>query len=361
MPREERYLGFSTRELPDLRTAKAEWSKRLLLTPRIEFARAARAPRIEAARALTAAVNPIPAQNVVGVGVGEKLTDDKHTGILAVKFLVRIKYPESQLESKTSLPKMIDGLPADVEEVGLFRRLRVAAARRKPHRPGAMPNPRTRIRPAQPGCSIGFQDPNNQFTMAGTFGAVVTDRTNLYILSNNHVLADEGRLQPGAPIFQPGLLDGGDVNTDKVAELTQAILLQAGAPNKVDCAMARALKSSLISREILWIGAPQGTTLAQMDMTVHKFGRTTGYRVGRVTSVDTDVSVQYETGTFTFTEQIIIVGFSGQSFSDAGDSGSLILERGTNKAVGLLFAGSSSHTIANQIGEVLQALHVTLA
>ena len=94
---------------------------------------------------------------------------------------------------------------------------------------------------------------------------------------------------------------------------------------------------------------------------VHKFGRTTGYRAGRVTGVDTDVSVQYETGTYTFEGQIIIVGLNGQPFSAAGDSGSLILDRDTQMAVALLFAGSTSHTIANHIDDVLQNLNVTLA
>jgi hypothetical protein len=80
-----------------------------------------------------------------------------------------------------------------------------------------------------------------------------------------------------------------------------------------------------------------------------------------VSSIDTDVTVQYETGKFTFMGQIIVVGSAGHPFSVAGDSGSLILERPSNKAVGLLFAGSASHTIANHIGDVLKALKVTLA
>jgi len=94
---------------------------------------------------------------------------------------------------------------------------------------------------------------------------------------------------------------------------------------------------------------------------VHKFGRTTDYSVGRVTSLDTDVSVQYETGTYTFEGQIIIVGLDAQPFSKAGDSGSLILERDSNDAVGLLFAGSDSHTIANHIEDVLTIMKVTMA
>ena len=59
--------------------------------------------------------------------------------------------------------------------------------------------------------------------------------------------------------------------------------------------------------------------------------------------------------------KVVIVGRTGQPFSAAGDSGSLILERGTNRAIGLLFGGSPSHTIANHIGDVLRALKVTLA
>jgi hypothetical protein len=359
---EHHFIESSVTKLSDLRAAKKTFAEKLIHTPRAEAARRVQAALATPTRALTAAISPSPTENVVGVGIGEKLTDGKQTGTLAVKFLVRMKYAESDLETKSVLPKKIDGLPTDVEEVGTFRRLPAAgvARARHPHG-GPMPNPRTKIRPAQPGCSIGFQDPNNQFVMAGTFGAVVKDNGGLYVLSNNHVLADENRLQIGAPIFQPGLLDGGNPATDQIAALTKFITLQAGQPNKVDCAIAKAIKQNLISKDILYIGAPQGIEDAAIDIAVHKFGRTTGYTVGQVTSIDTDVTVQYDIGNLTFTGQIIIVGAGGNPFSNAGDSGSLILQRGTNKAVGLLFAGSSSHTIANHIGDVLQALSVTLA
>ena len=224
-----------------------------------------------------------------------------------------------------------------------------------------MPNPRTRMRPAHPGSSIGFQDPANQFVMAGTFGAVVKDASGTYILSNNHVLADENRLPAGAAIFQPGLLDGGNVATDQIAALTRFIMLDLSKSNSVDCAIARVTQNNIVSPAILHIGAPKGSADATLDMNVHKFGRTTGYTVGRVVSLDTDVTDGYETGDYTFASQIIVVGSHGQSFSDAGDSGSLILQRGTNKAVALLFAGSKTHTIANHIGDALTALKVKLA
>jgi hypothetical protein len=240
----------------------------------------------------------------------------------------------------------------DVEQVGTFRRLMP---------PAAMPDPRKRIRPARPGCSIGFQDPAGQFIMAGTFGALVKKGQQRFILSNNHVIADENKLPLGAPIFQPGFLDAGNPPvTDAIAKLTKFAPLVPGTLNKVDCAIAKLNANSLATNSVLFIGPPTGRTAARLDMVVHKFGRTTSFTVGRVTSIETDVSVQYDTGIVTFENQIIIVGLTAQPFSASGDSGSLILERSTNKAIGLLFAGSATHTIANHIADVLAAMNVSL-
>jgi hypothetical protein len=357
----ERFLvKTSSVKWNDLREAKKSQAQRLIHGPRTESARRAQGAYTAVLRGLTSAISPSPTENVVGVGIGEKLTDGKQTGILAVKFLVRMKYSRLDLGSKDALPKLVDGLPTDVEEVGTFKRFARAAGARRQDTQMQMPDPRTKIRPAQPGSSIGFRDPNNQFVMAGTFGAVVKDRDGIYVLSNNHVLADENRLPTGSPIFQPGLLDSGNPATDQIAALTRFVTLQAQQPNTVDCAIAKAASPNILLKDILYIGAPSGTAPAAIDMSVHKFGRTTGYTVGQVTSVDTDVTVQYDLGNINFTGQIIVTG-TGQSFSNAGDSGSLILERSTNKAVALLFAGSATHTIANHIEDVLKALGVTLA
>ena len=362
MPKQQRQqlLGSFTTKWNDLRAAKKEWAERLIHAPAGDETRRETAFRMVTGHWPPVAVNPAPSENTVGVGISEKVSDGKQTGILSVKFFVRMKFGKSDLSSSHLLPKQIAGIPTDVEEVGIFRRFPATAARRRAQA-GTMPNPRTKLRPAQSGCSIGFQDPNNQFVMAGTFGALVKDKTGLYVLSNNHVLADENRLPNGASIFQPGLLDGGSISTDQIAALTNFIPLQTSSPNAVDCAIAKLTSQNIASKDVLYIGAPQGTGVATIDMAVHKFGRTTGYTVGQVTSVDTDVTVQYELGKLTFAGQIIVVGSAGAPFSNAGDSGSLILERGTNEAVGLLFAGSSSHTIANHIEDVLKALGVTMA
>lgn len=87
---------------------------------------------------------------------------------------------------------------------------------------------------------------------------------------------------------------------------------------------------------------------------------------GSVTGLDATVKVRYGKGnTATFVHQIVITG-NGGAFSDSGDSGSLIVtDNSTKNPVGLLFAGSTSTTIANPIGDVLtqlgQALGTTLS
>ena len=323
-------------KISDLRQAKSAWSRRLLKPE---------GPTAFTARGTSSA--PTPSENVVGVGVGEKIAGGQLTGVMAVKFFVRIKYPHAQIGKGEALPKTISGLPVDVEETGAFRAF-------------AMPNPKAKTRPAQPGCSVGYRAPGDAYKMAGTFGALVKKGSDLHILSNNHVLADENRLKIGSPIYQPGILDGGSVKTDQVAALSAFVKLRSTA-NTVDAAIAKAESAALVKKDVLFIGPPAGPGQATINMNVHKFGRTTSYTVGRVTSVETDVTVGYETGNYIFADQIIIVSLTSSPFSKAGDSGSLILERDTQKAVGLLFAGSDTHTIANHIEEVLKALKVKLA
>ncbi len=295
-----------------------------------------------------------PEHNVVGIGVGWKAAKGKTTAKQCVRFYVERKVAEGSMPKKFLLPKTIRGMPTDVVETGRFVAL-------------ATPIAQTRLRPAKGGCSVGFQFTGAKagFVMAGTFGALVTDVAGKrYILSNNHVLANENALPLGSPIFQPGLLDHGNPATDQIARLSKFMKIRvAPTANEVDAAIAELLAPSLAVRTILpKVGGLSGPApvAAAVGMAVHKHGRTTGYRRGHVDDVAADVNVGYDFGTARFVDQMIIVGDTGLPFSDSGDSGSLIVDRKTGRASGLLFAGSSSHTIANHIGKVLAALKVTL-
>src|SRR6266511_4211009 len=296
-----RVISFSHKQISSLRAAKQAAAQQLL-----------QPVQTTAFSALAASTSPEPSTNLVGVGIGEQISGGKHTGVMAVKFLVRIKYPDNQIPDGDRLPREVNGHPVDVEQVGTFRRFMPPASGAAPAM--AMPNPRKKIRPAQPGCSVGFKDPNNQFIMAGTFGALVRKGSKRFILSNNHVLADENKLPLGSSIFQPGFLDAGNPpNNGPIAKLSKFVPLVPGSvTNKVDCAIAQLNNNNLATNSVLFIGPPRGKTAGQIDMVVHKFGRTTGFTVGRITSLETDVSVQYEAGIVNFQDQIIIVGLSAQ-------------------------------------------------
>lgn len=295
-----------------------------------------------------------PEHNVVGVGLGPKVTGGRTTARQCVRFYVERKVAPGSMPREFLLPAAIRGVPTDVVETGRFVALAPPIARR-------------RLRPARGGCSVGFQFTGSRagYVMAGTFGALATDADGKrYILSNNHVLANENALPRGSPIFQPGLLDDGDPSTDQIARLSRFVKIKVSpAANHVDAAIAELLSPSLAVRTILpkvgRLSSPAPVPAA-VGMAVHKHGRTTGYRRGQVVDVAADVNVGYDFGTARFVDQIVVVGDGGTSFSDSGDSGSLIVDRKTRRATGLLFAGSASHTIANHAADVVAALGISL-
>ncbi|OLC01090.1 MAG: hypothetical protein AUH30_00905 [Candidatus Rokubacteria bacterium 13_1_40CM_68_15] len=309
--------------------------------------------RAEIGSASAYAVSTRPQQNVVGVGLGTKITKGKVTRQRCVRFYVERKLGATAIPPEFMLPPVVNGVPTDVIETGRFLAL-----------PAAVPIEQRRLRPASPGCSIGFQFTGAKagFVMAGTLGAVVAAGSVRYILSNNHVLADENSLPVGSAIFQPGLLDHGKVPTDEIARLTRFVPLKTGSANAIDAAIAEVLVTKSVRPRVLSkVGALKSATPvdATEGMKVHKTGRTTGYTRGSIFDVSATVKVQYDLGTLTFDDQVLIRGEAG-AFSDAGDSGSLIVDRATGRATGLLFAGSARFTIANHIADVLAAFGVAL-
>jgi hypothetical protein len=207
--------------------------------------------------------------------------------------------------------------------------------------------------------------------MAGTLGCFVhKSGTAVYILSNNHVLADENRYGIGKPIVQPGALDGGKVGTDRVGKLSAFVKLVVGANNRVDAAIAKVdAKVEADPSTLRGIGKLGGVIARDLEVgdVVHKVGRTTGVRHGKVTAIELDgVTVQYDLGILSFDDQVEIEGSGSKSFSDAGDSGSLIVDDDLHAAA-LLFAGGDHGgrngkglTYGNLIKNVLSALKTRL-
>ena len=195
----------------------------------------------------------------------------------------------------------------------------------------------------------------------------MTDGTDVYALSNNHVYANENQASNGDVVLQPGTFDGGSAPADEIGTLFDfEPIIFGGAPNTIDAAIALSSESNLgKSTPSEGYGTPKAATQpASINLRVQKYGRTTAQTKGRITAINATINVGYDSGVATFTGQIII---EPGEFSAGGDSGSLIVvdAKGKSKgddrnAVGLLFAGSPFFTIANPIDLVLDRFGVTI-
>lgn len=230
-------------------------------------------------------------------------------------------------------------------------------------------------RPIQLGASGGnINDSSRLYCCGGTIGSLVQDATgNRYILSNNHVLARTNKGLIDEDIIQPGLIDQNTVCykdfNDVVADLSNFVKISftKGTTNRVDAAIAKVRSGAVdTSGSILDIGQVSSSTVSPiLNMPVKKSGRTTSLTTGTITAINVTVDVTYNktcgvgSQKARFINQIMI-GPGG--FSAGGDSGSLIVEDcpTSPRAVGLLFAGNSSVTVANPIATVLSSLGVIM-
>jgi S1-C subfamily serine protease len=278
--------------------------------------------------------------NVQGVGIGNKIIGGKETSELVLQIYVEKKLPKSKLAKSALVAEAFDDVKSDVIEVGKIEAQAFTA----------------RLRPAQPGFSIGHYK-----ITAGTFGCLVQDRCckGVYILSNNHVLANSNVATGGDPILQPGAYDGGAYPADMIARLYKFVPIRFNNParyNLVDAALARPTDMRNVMASIIALGIPKGVDEAVPGMDVVKSGRTTQTTAGKVIGVNASIAVGYGAGKVGYFRNQIVT----DAMSQGGDSGSLLLSRSGRKAVGLLFAGSSQATIHNNISNVLMALNVEL-
>jgi hypothetical protein len=231
--------------------------------------------------------------------------------------------------------------------------------------------------PIKLGTSGGWGgDLANGYCCGGTLGSLIEINGTQHILSNYHVFESDivkgGNgitAKTGDSVIQPGLIDVGC----KVANAQAVATLEVDKSlpdSNVDASIAQVIPGMVDpSGYILKIGTISSSTVsAFLKQAVKKSGRTTGLSGSTISGLNATVSVAYENEcaggpafTKTFTGQIII-GNRASKFLAGGDSGSLMVQDvATNpKAVGLLFAGSSSLAVANPINEVLSFFGATM-
>jgi hypothetical protein len=273
------------------------------------------------------------------------------------------------------IPTALDGQPVAVKIIGKITALKKGGI---PATPGE--NDTSTVCDVDPTAPFDRAVPLGVSTghpaiTAGTIGARVTDGTNVYALSNNHVYADENLASYDDEILQPGTFDGGSIGPnetlidgDEIGTLHdfEEIVFSDAANNTIDAAIAWSSPDVLGNATPCdGYGAPKSSTLVpRVNLKVKKYGRTTGLTNGLITMINATVNVGYDSGTARFVNQIII---EPGGFSAGGDSGSLVVAVGKGKTksedrkpVGLLFAGSTTVTVANPIDAVLDRFGVSI-
>jgi hypothetical protein len=298
----------------------------------------------------------INSRNVVGLGIASKVSRGKRSDDLALTIYVKKKVSLRELRGSQVIPPVLPleltgskAIPTDVVAIGQLRLDRV--------------NPALAARtPVQPGYSVGRTD------NAGTFGALVTDGTKYYVLSNSHVLANSGNGRRGDPILYPGGVDGGTDPQDRLAKLSKFVKLVIGGEevNLMDAAIAEILPARLKElRATLAKGVrlEPGINTPRRGMKIVKVGRTTGKTLGEVLDVHFQFKIKYpdhnrqEVG---FIKQVFCTRYTEQ-----GDSGALVIDQATGQAVGLHFCGQADAkgrvgSVFSPLGPILEELGVEL-
>ena len=295
--------------------------------------------------------------NVIGVGAGIKWKNGVPTGEPALIVLVTHKVSKEDLDKTTLIPAKLQNLPTDVLAVGhLFTQdedpifeededpifeededpifeeaMRRRKAEKRKWRRLAMKARKYRVRPVTGGISVGHRN-----VTAGTIGACVYDFLpdgigtpgKYYILSNNHVLANNNVGNIGDTILQPGRADGGRIPQDRIGRLSRFIPLQfapdvalAVQNNLVDAALA-AVPFHLLGGGIKWMGEVRGwcqKSAVTVGTMVKKVGRTTNLTTGRITVVNATVDVNYRGGKVArFKDRVLRANFPNSAYLTQG-------------------------------------------
>ena len=285
---------------------------------------------------------------VQGLGIGDKLTHGEPTGELALRVYVEKKKPTANVDNPVPKVVVVPGVGEGITDVIELGRI--------------VPELFTeRVRPAMPGSGLG-----HTAVTVGTFGCLVRkkgDANGLYVLSNAHVLANEGIAVPGDGILQPGSVDGGTVDGDSFARLTDFVpfeFTEASFPNLVDAAIAKVRRRTWAGPKLRILDiAPAGVSkTVRRGMHIKKVGRTTDYTTGVIADVHLRLALKYHRrsgsgrGRVGFRDQVLCTRYSA-----GGDSGSVILNS-NDKIVGLHFAGAASGSVFNRITHVLELLDI---
>lgn len=295
-------------------------------------------------------------EGVTAVDLGYKWSAGEMTGKLAIRVHVAHKKPLDKLTEAELFPKEIDGIPVDVIEATYGLQIANETDWGDVQLEAAVDGRNRRFDPIPLGVSIG-----SPRVTAGTLGAKVFDAETQeeMILSNWHVMVGSLQAQPGDPVWQPGRLDGGQID-DIIATISRFVL------GPFDAAVSHLTGDRTVQEETVEGRRITGTTKPQLGMRVWKSGRTTGLTEGFIDGIMMTIPLNYNAAGVRQLQKVMRIvprpGAGPVEVSLGGDSGSIWVDEASGLAVGLHFAGETGnapeHALANDIVAVAEHLNV---
>jgi hypothetical protein len=227
---------------------------------------------------------------------------------------------------------------------------------------------------------------------AGTLGALVRVKNELYGLSANHVTGGCSNAPFGSPILFPGILDVAPGVEDPltIGHHHLGLEMSHGNPNPQISAHQNLDAAIFSIRDPDTITSLQGDfydTPNQVekdlelleDLDVEKVGRTTGHTKGFIESlivgyqplsyklkifVSSSEQIPFE-GIVYYWPTYLIRAEEGRRFAEEGDSGAIVVSRLTNgnqtrKAVGLLIGGEADGALMLPLDPILKKFDAEL-
>ncbi|MCK4500568.1 hypothetical protein KAU11_08720 [Candidatus Babeliales bacterium] len=329
---------------------------------------------------------------VIGVGVGLKEVCGKLTSDFSLRVHVGHKFSAQKLSTSERIPSNINGVLIDVIDAkgGYF-----------------VDGFTDKYRPLMAGISIGHKD-----ITGGTIGGFVRripDDGHIYIISNNHVLANCNLAAIGDECYQPAPCDTGTPE-DTVALLAwfnelqysssggsncpfaksyaefgntisklmkkstrfETVMKPRAVMNEADVALARVVSGVAVDPQYYGLGHITEVAQPAIGDTLAKAGRTTGVTYGVVSEIGWVGTVGYGSNK--------IAWFDGQCVAEprevswdveypnnlslGGDSGGNLgtiaedspLYDENSKIIGQLFAGNEKKTIFTPMPKVLNVI-----
>lgn len=279
--------------------------------------------------------------NIVGLGIGSKITGGRDTGEPAVLVFVERKQPAAEADFVVPATLSADRLAADGTLSPV--EVRTDVQETGPIQTHVL---NQRVRPV-PG---GYQIEAANIGGTGTLGVNIVWATKYRAMTNNHVLASNGNL--GAPVYQPDKANDNAIGTVSgyVPVVTYADGSQPNPHYNVQDLAWVDISPATGDPEIHRIGRPSGMRAPRPGEEIEMIGKTSGVvQRSRIADIASKARLNWAPGTakpYAWFERLVRLE---DPLSRPGDSGAAYVATSDKAVVAINIGGSGAFSYGCQL------------